>query len=88
MHGTEAARKGGKRGTEAGSKSDFPSLDGCNFGEDKAMTQPKKPSATESPLPFEMDPEPLKETLTAWGGVALVAQTLRSLRPAAGAHAL
>ena len=60
----------------------------CNFGVDKTMIQPKKPSATESPLPFEMDPEPLKETLTAWSGVLHLAQTLRSLRPAAGAHAL
>ncbi len=79
--------KRGKRGTEAGSKADFASLNGRNFGEDKAMIQPKKPSATESSLPFEMDPEPLKETLTAWSGVVLLAHTFRSLRPA-GAHAL
>jgi hypothetical protein len=52
------------------------------------MIQPKKLSATESSQPFEMDPEPLKETLTAWSRVVLLAQTFRSLRPAAGAHAL
>ncbi len=85
MHGGRTKR--GKRGTEAGSRGDFPSLNGRNFGEDKAMIQPKKPSATESSLPFEMDPEPLKEMLIAWSGVVLLAQTFRSLRPA-GARAL
>ena len=29
-----------------------------------------KPSPTESPLLFEIDDEPLEETLTAWGGVS------------------
>ena len=78
----EAERRGGKQGTEVGSKGDFASLNGCNFGEDKAMIQPKKPPATESSLPVEMDPEPLKETLTAWSGVVHLAQTFRSRRPA------
>ena len=39
----------------------------------------RKPSSTESPLLFEIDPEPLPETLTALGGVPLVVQTFRSL---------
>ncbi len=43
------------------------------------MKPPRKPSPTESPLLFEMDDEPLEETLTAWGGVALVVQAFRSL---------
>ena len=44
------------------------------------MIKPRKPSPTESPLLFEIDPEPLSETLTAWGGVPLVVQAFRSLR--------
>lgn len=47
---------------------------------DEDVLKPKKPSPTESPLRFEIDPEPLAETLTAWGGVPLVVQALRSLR--------
>jgi hypothetical protein len=39
-----------------------------------------RPSPTESPLLFEIDPEPLSETLTAWGGVSLAVQAFRSLR--------
>jgi len=39
----------------------------------------KRPSPTESPLLFEIDPQPLTETLTAWSGVALVVQAFRSL---------
>src|SRR5713226_6563374 len=38
-----------------------------------------KPSPTESPLLFEIDPEPLPETLTAMGGVPLIVQAFRSL---------
>ena len=44
------------------------------------MKLPRKPSPTELPLPFEIDDEPLQETLTAWGGVTLVAQAFRSLK--------
>ena len=43
------------------------------------MIKPKKPSPTESPLLFEIDPEPLAETLTAWGGIPLAVQAFRSL---------
>ena len=43
------------------------------------MRKPGKPSPTESPLLFEIDPEPLPETLTALGGVPLVVQAFRSL---------
>jgi hypothetical protein len=39
----------------------------------------RKPSPTESPLLFEIDPEPVPETLTALGGVPLLVQTFRSL---------
>jgi hypothetical protein len=39
----------------------------------------RKPSPTESPLLFEIDPEPIPETLTALGGVPLLVQTFRSL---------
>jgi hypothetical protein len=38
-----------------------------------------RPSPTESSLLFEIDPEPLSETLTAWGGVSLAVQAFRSL---------
>jgi hypothetical protein len=44
-----------------------------------AMRKEPKPSPTESPLLFEVDPEPLEETLTAWGGIPLVVQAFRSL---------
>ncbi|MHB2009514.1 MAG: IS1380 family transposase [Acidobacteriaceae bacterium] len=43
------------------------------------MIPSRKPSPTESPLLFEIDDEPLQETLTAWGGVPLVVQAFRSL---------
>jgi hypothetical protein len=43
------------------------------------MNPPRKPSPAESPLLFEIDDEPLQETLTAWGGVPLVVQAFRSL---------
>ena len=45
------------------------------------MTKPKerRPSPTESPLLFEVDPHPIEETLTAFGGIPLVVQTFRSL---------
>jgi hypothetical protein len=43
------------------------------------MRKEPKPSPTESPLRFEIDPQPLPETLTARGGMPLVVQTFRSL---------
>ena len=43
------------------------------------MLKPKRPSPTASPLLFEIDPEPITETLTAWGGVPLAVQAFRSL---------
>jgi hypothetical protein len=43
------------------------------------MRKIPKASPTASPLPFELDPEPLEETLTARGGIPLVAQAFRSL---------
>jgi len=43
------------------------------------MIPSRKPSPTESPLLFEIDDEPLQETLTAWSGVPLVVQAFRSL---------
>jgi hypothetical protein len=38
----------------------------------------QKPSPAEVPFLFEIDPQPLSEALTAWGGVPLVIQALRS----------
>jgi hypothetical protein len=43
------------------------------------MRKIEKPSPTESPLLFEIDPEPATEVLTALGGVPLVVQAFRSL---------
>jgi len=43
------------------------------------MRKLTKPSPTASPLLFELDPEPLQETLTALGGIPLVVQAFRSL---------
>ncbi len=43
------------------------------------MRKIEKPSPTESPLLFEIDPQPLPEAVTAMGGVPLVVQAFRSL---------
>jgi len=43
------------------------------------MRKVEKPSPTEPPLLFEVDPEPASETLTALGGVPLLVQAFRSL---------
>jgi len=43
------------------------------------MRKEPKPSPTEPPLLLDLDPEPLEETLTALGGIPLVAQVFRSL---------
>src|SRR5277367_6338743 len=43
------------------------------------MRKVTSPSPTASPLLFELDPEPLEETLTALGGIPLVVQAFRSL---------
>jgi hypothetical protein len=43
------------------------------------MRKEPKPSPTESPLLFEVDPEPASEVLTALGGIPLVVQAFRSL---------
>ena len=43
------------------------------------MKKIRKPSPTESPLLFDIDPEPIPETLPALGGVPLLVQTFRSL---------
>ena len=51
------------------------------------MHKEPKRSPTESPLLFEVDPEPLPETLTALGGVPLVVQAFRSLGLPEGAGA-
>ena len=56
-----------------------PHLSGARNGYDAAMNPPRRPSPTESPLLFEIDDEPLQETLTAWGGAPLVLHAFRSL---------
>ena len=43
------------------------------------MRKEAKPSPTASPLLFDIDPQPIEETLTALGGIPLVVQALRSL---------
>jgi hypothetical protein len=43
------------------------------------MRKLDKPSPTESPLLFKIDPEPAPETLTALGGIPLLVQAFRSL---------
>jgi hypothetical protein len=44
-----------------------------------SMRKEPKASPTESPLLFEVDPQPVEETLTALGGIPLVVQAFRSL---------
>jgi len=39
-----------------------------------AMCKEPKPSPTESPLLFEIDPQPIEETRRALGGIPLVVQ--------------
>lgn len=43
------------------------------------MRDKNKPSPAEGEFLFEIDPEPLEECLTAWGGIPLVVRTARSL---------
>src|SRR5947199_9454388 len=43
------------------------------------MRKIEKPSPTESPLLFALDPKPAEEMLTALGGLPLVVQAFRSL---------
>jgi hypothetical protein len=43
------------------------------------MRKDPKPSPTESPLLFDIDPAPIEETLTALGGIPLGVQAFRSL---------
>ena len=43
------------------------------------MRKEPQPSPTESPLLFEIDPQPIEETLTALGRIPLVVQAFRSL---------
>jgi hypothetical protein len=43
------------------------------------MRKDTKPLPTESPLLFDINPEPVQETLTALRGIPLVVQGLRSL---------
>jgi DDE family transposase len=43
------------------------------------MTKTRRRSATDNPLPFVLEAEPARETLTSYGGVPLVVQTFRSL---------
>ncbi len=52
---------------------------GVKCGYTRGMQKVEKSSPTESPLLFEIDPEPAPETLTALGGMPLVVQTFRSL---------
>lgn len=44
------------------------------------MKKVNRVSVTEQPLPFQWDPEPAAETLTAFGGLPMVVQTFRSMR--------
>jgi hypothetical protein len=52
---------------------------GAHFWYDPAIRKESKPSPTESPLLFDIDPQPIEETLTALGGIPLVVQAFRSL---------
>ena len=44
---------------------------GAQFQYYPGMRKEHKPSPTESPLLFEIDPQPIEETLTAPGGIPL-----------------
>ncbi len=75
----ESRAGGGWVGIRRGAELFFLHLRGEECLYDRGVIKPRKPSPTESALLFEIDPEPLAETLTAWGGVPLVVQALRSL---------
>ena len=51
--------------------------------ENGGVKKVRKPSPTESRPLFEIDPEPVPETLTAWGGVPLLVRAFRWLGLAA-----
>ena len=44
-----------------------------------ALRPKSKPSATEGEFLFQLDPEPLEECVTAYAGIPLLVQTMRSL---------
>lgn len=46
----------------------------------RGMKKLSRVSVTEQPLPFQFDREPAPEILTAFGGLPIVVQTLRSMR--------
>jgi len=52
------------------------------------MKKLSRVSVTEQPLPFQLDPEPAPEILTAFGGLPMVVQVFRSMRlpQAVGQH--
>src|ERR1035437_2401387 len=76
-----AARKQGRRGLggSGGILQDFSPAGWENCWVLPPMRKIPKPSPPASPLLFELDPEPLEETLTALGGIPLVVQAFRSL---------
>jgi len=71
--------KGVRRLAGAGVSACISHLPGAEFRYYPRMRKPPRRSPTESPLLFEVDPEPLPEMLTALGGIPLVVQTFRSL---------
>jgi len=44
-----------------------------------ALPHPQKPSPAEGEFLFQLDPEPLEEEVTAYAGIPLFVQTVRSL---------
>ena len=52
---------------------------GAPFRYDPGRRKESRRSPTESPLLFEVDPQPTEEALTALGGIPLVVQAFRSL---------
>ena len=69
----------GEQVWQAGVAACISPLRGAEFRYYPGMRKAPKRSPSESPLLFEVDPEPLAEMLTALGGIPLVVQAFRSL---------
>ena len=52
---------------------------GCKIDYDHAMSLKSKHSPAEGEFLFEIDPQPLEECVTAFGGVPLFVRAVRSL---------
>jgi hypothetical protein len=53
--------------------------DGCRIAKQMSLAEKVAQSPAEGELLFELDPEPLEEAVTAYGGIPVFLQAARSL---------